>query len=520
MLSVLWFILLLMHGNAIILRIRQVNGVVVRHSASSSDLVSNIVSKLPDMNCNTTLVFPNGEKHTFESLCQSKKTISEYGVQNGDLLDVMAPFNATRIHQETIEKITNKSAHKVISPLKATNIARLKNNAPKIRLAHLKPVSRLVRLHHTTKSLFKDSCHSDSLLLLLGYSRVEQVNYSSKNVRTLKDGPKELQVDDVLAVVEIAVNHTSNRMPPLIKRKLESVIDLANALNLTVLGCAYGNVKTSDDWKARHIHTALQVKSVLQQKLYYNHNITNNLLLASVRNSSSSAKALSGRRNRSILAVNSSDVIVEAFQLNDWALQLARDGMLTTDPIKGSSLSDGDSSNSSSNQVHLNGTVVVQQRDVSTIDASLLLVPLAVSLRKCTSRFFSNARYEPKHPLFHHQFPSIDRLVDAKSLRESVGYVLRLLRIVLKYLKERSSVSSFSSSDAKLVSEVMEALSRLRDPHLLWYLQTRLGVKNGNALCQMLLNVDLTQPVEPNVLVQLQTLLKTVEFSLKESNDD
>ena len=146
----------------------------------------------------------------------------------------------------------------------------------------------------------------------------------------------------------------------------EKVVKLVKALGLDVVGCAIGSKletsvakekkagkdATNKDlsrslWRPSHVHSCLQLKSLLPPD-------------------DNESLAVLG------VAVNGSDLTLEAYQLSDQAMTLYETKILTANPINDKAKS------FEADKVILASDVLVHNEEVSSVDCALFSVPLAI----------------------------------------------------------------------------------------------------------------------------------------------
>lgn len=505
--------------SSIVIRIQSADGLIKKYNAEPSETLAMLSSRLIGSNPTDILCLSNGDKYKISSLCQSFKTLSDCNIKHGDLLTVIPSFQPDQVRVHSTRKVTGKPAQRSSSPLKSGSSSRIiKERAVLVRIRRQTPTSRLAVFHNCTRSMFDRACLSNSVLLLLGKSSmVDTADKSRSNVYSLQRSSAKRKVDDIVAVIELTNDVSSDRLTPMLKRRLDSSIELANSLNLTVLGCSFGNVNYTLGWTNRHIHLTLQVASAVQKN-----NITaavQNILVASARNATVDVRpVVRGQYVKKDWKIQEkSRLMVEAFQFSEQTVKLVQDRILTVEPLNSVAVG-GNSANAG--LVQLNGSVLMEAKEVTSVEATVLLVPVAVRAANVTSSLSNRGSVSKQFagPVFYHLFPSFDLLNGAVATHRQAAeeYLLRLLKNILK------GHSSSEGVDAAVLSEeAQEAVDRLRDPHLLMFLQATLGDKFCRALCQQLMNgvVNRKKLLGVDVIRPLEQLMRSLEYRLRPNKD-
>lgn len=194
------------------------------------------------------------------------------------------------------------------------------------------------------------------------------------------------------------------------------------------------------------------------------------------------------RRRRQLSSKKSSSLGIEAFRLSDQAFDLLRRGILTKRPLLSRARSHLETRRPArrshpcredshavnfpdtifSNYVQLNGSVIINTRTESVVEAILFAVPLPIISLQTDDRL-----------KFKHVFPTkSDR---ESNLKESKAYIRRFLGKII-------DGSRIAGSDGSGQAEISKDLAmRLMDPHLLLVLGAGMDENVFADLCQALI---------------------------------
>ena len=264
---------------------------------------------------------------------------------------------------------------------------------------------------------------------------------------------------------------------------LPAVVELAAALNQTVIGCAVG----TDDgtiWGTGHVKAALQVHHLFG-------NASDLILLSVFDKPPTEVATAPGRktikRKSASAALDDQGLTLEAFQLSEQAWALYRKGILATSCcVESEGSNSGKGATGTSALLSLHGEVLIQSDETKNIDPVLLSVPVPVKLAAGVIDF-------------EHYFPTQQELLqEQKASGLARKHLLRQL--------------------GRLGSPGIKSI--LRDPHLLLYISGALRVDKTSflALCKSLREPG--DALSSGVKMVLENVKYSLDSSFADSDDD
>ena len=166
------------------------------------------------------------------------------------------------------------------------------------------------------------------------------------------------------------------------------------------------------------------------------------------------------------------------------------------------------------NQVHLEEKVIVGTEEVQDVDPHFFAIPLPIifsSLPPKPSEQQSPKSSKASFPSFVHDFSTPNELAQSTMQDEQVRQ--NFLRKLLKRLTSKTNASNNKVSKLTGKTVLEESIERLRDLHLLHYLQTYLSSSAMSELCGFILDKGSGNPLPIALQVELNMLLQSLEMS-------
>lgn len=209
---------------------------------------------------------------------------------------------------------------------------------------------------------------------------------------------------------------------------------------------------------------------------------------------------------------------VEAFQLSNQSFEAVQRGLLDLPPVESVSalhnkLSEGSSKGLT---IQLKGKALIASEEVEAIDALMLAIPLPIVFQsQDTKKSTKNIKGEGAvFPSFAHDFSTPQERSTSTMQQEQVRQ--DFLKKLLKHVTTSKASSSKVTKQGK--SLFVESVDRMRDLHLLHYLQVYLSPQTATSLAGYLVQSQAGLENLPiNVQVELNMLLQSLDLS---SDDD
>lgn len=258
------------------------------------------------------------------------------------------------------------------------------------------------------------------------------------------------------------------------KEKILKAKELARRLKMDIVGCCIGLPIKSKlmTWSSYHTHTVLQLKSLLNQEINSNficigcsnaaRETTESIPLAAAHKKTIKRTSFQSLQNKDF------GLTLEGYILSNQSVNLHVNNILPKVPIF-KNISDfnilptNDKENFEKlliekiSKVHLSGSVLIQSQESQELDSVITAIPIAISTLQANDT-----------PKFEHSFPTINELSNIETARQAKKHILKIL--------------GSSSSE--------ETRNRLRDPHLLVYLENLMDDKTLEVLAHLLMDSD------------------------------
>lgn len=143
-------------------------------------------------------------------------------------------------------------------------------------------------------------------------------------------------------------------------------------------------------------------------------------------------------------------------------------------------------------QLKLNGSVLVRSEELQSIDSIALAVPVPVITGK--------RRKQDKNGMVAHLFPTKNELMDSEVLATSVRYVAKLLRKLLVVSKQSSK------------EDMSDVAARLKDPHLLLFLQDYIDAVSFRQLCSFVIQDFGKKPLSVEVALSIDNAITMLDM--------
>lgn len=213
------------------------------------------------------------------------------------------------------------------------------------------------------------------------------------------------------------------------------------------------------------------------------------------------------KKKKSLTAKLQNHISIEAFKLSNQSFEAVKRGILNPQLVELPA-------KMKTNEIHLEEKVIVGTEEVQDVDPHFFAIPLPILFSALPSK---PSEKQPSKsavisfPSFVHDFSTPKELAQSSMQDEEVRQ--DFLRKLLKRLTSKASNNNkISKLTGKTVLE--ESIERLRDLHLLSYLQTYVSSAAMSELCGSVLGkggVGAALPIQ--VQVELNMLLQSLEMS-------
>jgi len=543
---VLQLSILLIAQSAVILRVRLPNGLFQRlevdeEKESISDLRNRLISEGILSEENISFVLKDqiySAKSVSASIDDERITIKNLGISSGDILSINRPASKKAVSKPTVT--SPKTGGKKVIKKNPSSIADLeKKRKEMIKIIRQKGSNnRLVSMTSSAGRILNRLAENGGYALLLGKNvpiipekntkkgnSISAITKSDNAVKERIEVHAICEIHQFLSNGEISVNFLPENLSDI--PAVTVFTEIAKALGLSVVGCCVGSPEQQKDgkstmWSSDHLFAALQLRSSTATEEELKSFVVISVCKAISQEATEIKKKIPKHKIKTLVA---DGISIEAFQLSDQANILYEKGILPLIKTKGSNKKSSFSSFSTKasamkslamkasgskiktneikdeldDNIQLTGEVLIQSKEMTSIDPFLFAVPLPISplkrVKKAGVKITKKNVNEIDIKEFEHSFPSeCEMQSDENTAKLAKLHFNRILN--------------------ELLSDTIK--DRMRDPHLLSYMFKILDEPTRNALSRSLM--DGSNQFPGLVKVALEMVKLSLDSSRSNSN--